>query len=227
MTQPLVSIVTPCHDREELLLERCIPSVSAQTHANLEHIIVVDRNPGLEQRLLALKDPRLRVVLINDLGRSSLAAISHGAWGWYYGTHMAQGEYLGFIGDDDEYRPWHVERHLEALTATGADYSLSKIDFHVGGEYVFTVGDGRLAITHLDANSIMARRSAFLKGNWVASGSLAPDFDLVYRWHRMGLRGAFVDEVTGTHHDGWLSDRPDIVEAARAGRDWRELVMVS
>ena len=46
-----VSVVTPTWQRRELLLERCIPSVRAQTHQPVEHLVISD---GPDSELAAL-----------------------------------------------------------------------------------------------------------------------------------------------------------------------------
>jgi glycosyltransferase involved in cell wall biosynthesis len=40
---PLVSVVTSTWRRADVLMQRCIPSVMAQSYPNVEHIIVSDR----------------------------------------------------------------------------------------------------------------------------------------------------------------------------------------
>ena len=40
---PLVSVVTSTWRRADVLMQRCIPSVMAQSYPNFEHIIVSDR----------------------------------------------------------------------------------------------------------------------------------------------------------------------------------------
>ncbi len=49
----LVSVITPTWNRHDLLLNRCIPSVEAQTYPDIEHIIVSD---GPDPDLLGDRD---------------------------------------------------------------------------------------------------------------------------------------------------------------------------
>jgi len=191
-------------------------------------VIVVDDNPEKAAHLRTLGGP-ISVVNFNDLwrNRSNANSGSNGAHQWMLGTQLAQGDVIAFIGDDDEYLPRHVEAHVEALEETGVDYSLSKGEFWCDGEFVFQIGDGQLKITHFDTDAIVGRRETFRVANWHQGGTNAPDFDLVLRWHNAGLKGAFVDEVTYRHHDGWLKKAPEIVAAAKAGQDWRKLLVVA
>ncbi len=58
---PLVSIMMPTFKRGQLLEERTIPSILAQTHQNFEVIIVGDRTlDDTEARIARLGDPRFR-----------------------------------------------------------------------------------------------------------------------------------------------------------------------
>lgn len=215
MTPGLVSVITPSR-RSGDALRRCMASVAWQTYAAVEHIIVVD-----EGVTIPVLYGEARVYELNDLWRTPRTSASTGAYPWFIGTQFAKGEYIMFLGDDDEFLPHHVERHVEAMTESGADYSLSQADFYVDGEYVLTVGDGTARATYLDSDCIACRRDTLRTANWNANGGGMPDFELVFRWHQAKLKGVFVDEVTVKHHDGWLATRPDVIEAARAGKDWR------
>ena len=222
MIPGLVSVITPSR-RGGPELQRCAASVANQTIRSVEHIIVVDE--GAERTVQFGTE---RVFELNDLWRTPTTIKSTGAWPWFIGTQFARGEFITFLGDDDEMLPHHCERHVEAMQETGADYSLSKVDFYVDGEYAMTIGDGRVAITHLDSDCIACRRETLRVANWQANGGNSPDFEMVLRWHNAGLKGCFVDEVTCRHNDGWLSTpemRP-ILEAARHQEDWRKLMVV-
>lgn len=206
----LVTVITPAHDRPKELFSRCIPSVQAQTYRPVEHLIVLDcPTPELQtQRWMAGErqgDYSRRFVEINDTGHNPVADKSGGAYGWRVGTHLARGDYIAFLGDDDEYLPNHLAAHIDALESTTADFSISVVQFYLRGEHKFDVGDGQLAKGHLDSDNIVARRHCFQRNNWNANGSIEPDFDLVWGWYQAGLKGTFVDEVTARHHDGWLA----------------------
>src|ERR1019366_3499971 len=219
MTPSLVTVVTPTR-RGGPGLRRCRESVINQTYRQIEHVIVADEGVDVPAGIAY-------VYHLNDLWRTPVTSRSTGAWPWFIGTQFARGEYVMFLGDDDEYLPHHVERHVEAMVETGADYSLSKADFYVGGEYVLTVGDGTARASYLDSDCIACRRDTLKVANWTANGGTMPDFELVWRWHNAKLKGAFVDEVTVKHHDGWLATHPDVIAAAKRGEDWRKLLTVA
>lgn len=224
----LVSIVTPTFPgREQLLMSRCVPSVRAQDYPwNLEHIIVSDRNPALPIfepilwfRAEGEQEPEYsyvtKIVQINESWRTPVNEASIGAIPWYIGSMLALGDYVGFLGDDDEYLPDHVARHLATMEETGADFTISQVDFRVGGNPYLVIGDDSYQLGHLDSDGIMCRAAALGVANWSASeqDSAACDWRLVRDWLRGGLKGALVPGgPTAIHHDGWaagVSGRPD------------------
>jgi hypothetical protein len=200
----LVSIVTPTFPaRQELLLSRCIPSVQKLDWPNVEHVIVSDPNPELREIFAHNPWPAIRFVEINDSWRDGVQDKSVGAVPWHIGTMMALGEFVGFLGDDDEYLPHHVHRHVEAMKTQFAMFSISISRFFVRGDPVFCIGDDTFAHGHLDSTGMMCHKDALRYANWVANGEDAADYRLVRDWQRAGLSGTFVPEITVNHHDGW------------------------
>lgn len=204
----LVSVVTPTRpEREELLFSRCLPSVQALDWPHVEHVIVSDPNPGLGPRLAyAAMSTRsgytIRFAEINDTWRDGTKDKSIGAVPWHIGCLMASGDYVAFLGDDDELLPHHVSRHVEALQ--DFDFSVSPIQFKLRGVDWQIIGDA-LACGSLDATGIMCRREALRTANWHANGEDAADWRLVQDWMRAGLKGKLLHGTpTGVHHDGWV-----------------------
>jgi glycosyltransferase involved in cell wall biosynthesis len=201
----LASIVTPTiPGREHLLLDRCARSVRAQTWPEVEHVIVSDRNPGLAEKVAGL--PGVRFVEINESWRDGRER-STGAYPWQIGSLLALGEYVGFLGDDDELLPDHVERHVAALVETGADFTISPVQFRIGGDDLFIIGDATFAHGHLDSDGIMCRAAALRTATWRPDyAKNAADAQLVQDWLVAGLRGHFIGgEPTAIHHDGWAA----------------------
>jgi Glycosyl transferase family 2 len=222
----LVSIVTPTFpDRWHLLSSRCNPSVMQQSWGEeLEHVIVSDRNLdrlGVDFPVLFFgqdvwgKDRYTRITQINESWRNPVTEASIGAIPWYIGSLLALGDYIGFLGDDDEYLPDHVARHIATMEETGADFTVSQVDFRVGGNPYLVIGDESFQLGHLDSDGIMCRASALAVANWSASphDSAACDYRLVRDWLNGGLKGAIVPGgPTAIHHDGWAAGktgRPD------------------
>lgn len=217
--KPLVSIVTPTiPGREELLWRRCVPSVEYQNWSgDIEHIVVSDRNEKIHEQIFWGYGPQeirrtVKVVQINESWRSSAACAAISAIPWYVGSLIALGEFVGFLGDDDELLPDHCERHISAMLEHEADFSVSQVEFRVGGVPQFLVGNDSFAHGHLDADGVMCRSSALAVANWSVGApgdhEAAPDFRLVRDWRQAGLKGVFVGEgPTAIHHDGWVVGR--------------------
>lgn len=204
----LASVVTPTRpNRENLLINRCIPSVQLLDWPEVEHVIVSDPNPGLVERLAAIEKRTgytIRVAEINDTWRDGSKDKSIGAVPWHIGCLMALGEYIAFLGDDDELLPHHITRHV-AEGLSNYDFSVSPIQFRANGDDVMIIGD-MFMVGHLDATGIMCHREALRVANWHANGENAADFRLVADWISRGLRGIMLrGNVTGIHNDGWLT----------------------
>lgn len=205
---PLVSIVTPTiPGREEQLINRCIPSVRNQWWGGMiEHVIVSDINPDLRQYFRRFQNDCLRFVEINDTWRSATTMAANGAMPWMLGSRLAFGEFIGFLGDDDELLPSHVRLHTQAMKDFQCFWSLSKVEFRAHGQFWNVIGDISFLEGHLDATGIMCTRTALNVATWdPASGYPAVDWKLVNDWRMANLPGTFIDEVTGIHHDGWLT----------------------
>lgn len=214
----LASIVVPTFPgREELLLERCLPSVIAQTWHPLQVVVVSDRNPILRDVIKndyphGFGTIEMTFVEINESWRNPVTEASIGAVPWYVGSLLALGEFVGFCGDDDELLPDHVDRHIHALRENEALFSVSQIEFRAGNVPQFNVGD-RFEHGRLDATGIMCHKDALSVANWSANGENAADWRLVRDWVNAGLVGTILPAPhTGVHHDGWLvgkTGRPD------------------
>jgi glycosyltransferase involved in cell wall biosynthesis len=104
---PLVSVILPTHNRASLL-PRAIASVLAQTHANLELIVVDDASSDDTPRVVGtFADPRLRYVRLEQNRRA--AAARNVAIG------MARGALIAFQDDDDVWLVDKLRRQVECL----------------------------------------------------------------------------------------------------------------
>lgn len=101
---PLVSVVIPTFARAELV-QRAIRSVFAQTHRNLEVIVVVDGDdPATAAALSKIDDPRFRFI-VHDVQQGAGPARDTGAL-------AAKGAWVAFLDDDDDWLPTKLERQL-------------------------------------------------------------------------------------------------------------------
>lgn len=103
----LISVVLPTRNRADTLM-RAIRSVLAQSHAEIELIVVDDASTDGTAALLAgIDDPRLRV-LRNDTNLGVSGARNRG-------VHEARGAWIAFQDSDDEWRLDKLARQYAAV----------------------------------------------------------------------------------------------------------------
>jgi len=128
----LVSVVIPTHERPDLL-ERAVATVLAQTHRDLECIVVDDGSSPPTECLLALLsggDARLRS-LRHDSPRGASAARNTG-------LAAARGRYVAFLDDDDYWLPDKLQKQLALLNASPTEVGLVYcwFDYRIGDRIV-------------------------------------------------------------------------------------------
>ena len=146
LPEPLVSIVIPTWNRTDTLLERAIPSALAQTHPNIEVIVVGDAAPpAVSEALAALGDERvsfhnlsLRGPYEEDPYRAWLAA---GTPGINAGLHLARGQWIAVLGDDDAFVPDHVTRLLALARRQRREFVYGQIRQHLPGGEISVLGE--------------------------------------------------------------------------------------
>jgi len=107
-----VTAVITTYNRFQLA-KRAIKSVISQTYSPLEIIVVEDSgNSGIEEWLTQFDDPDIKYIL-HPTNRG-LAAARNTA------INMAEGEYVAFLDDDDEWKPTRVEKQMDLIKALEA-----------------------------------------------------------------------------------------------------------
>lgn len=110
---PLVSIIVRTKDRPKLLM-RALQSIAAQTYRPIEVVLVNDGGCDLDVEEIKgiLRDISLNYIrLEQNTGRAHAGNV---------GIENAKGEYIGFLDDDDELYPEHIETLITFLK-DGAD----------------------------------------------------------------------------------------------------------
>lgn len=129
---PCFSIVVRTKDRPELL-KRALKSISFQLYRNLQVVLVNDG--GCDLDLQDIKGvlgniPLHYIRLEKNTGRAHAGNI---------GIENANGAYIGFLDDDDEFYPEHVFELISVLR--GGDYKVGYTDSEiVNREYDFCNG---------------------------------------------------------------------------------------
>lgn len=116
---PLVSIIVRTKDRPKLL-KRALGSIFVQTYRPIEVVLVNDGGCDLDidEIKSILGDVSLNYIrLEQNTGRAHAGNV---------GIENAKGEYIGFLDDDDEFLPEHIEVLVSFLTKS--DYKVAYTD---------------------------------------------------------------------------------------------------
>ena len=117
---PRISVVVPIYNVEPYL-EECLESIAAQTHRDLEVVMVddgsTDRSAAIAEGFAA-RDERFRLITQPNggLGRARNTGID-----------AATGEFLAFVDSDDFLTPDAYQLLLGALEETGSDFATGNV----------------------------------------------------------------------------------------------------
>ena len=112
MKDCLVSCVIPTYKRSDMLL-RAVQSVLAQTHKNVEVLVVDDNIPDdeysleVQNKLKTIVDHRVRYIQQKEHINGAVAR--------NIGIKASKGKYVAFLDDDDEWLPGKIEAQLNYL----------------------------------------------------------------------------------------------------------------
>jgi glycosyltransferase involved in cell wall biosynthesis len=116
MATPLVSVIIPTFNREQRL-KRAVESALAQTHTNLEIIVIDDASEVSPAPILdEMGDQRVSLII---LGQNSGASAARNA-----GIAKATGSYIAFLDDDDLWEQTKIEKQLEVFDRVGSDVGM-------------------------------------------------------------------------------------------------------
>jgi hypothetical protein len=204
--EPLVSVCMPTYNRADLLLERSIPSVLAQSYQHFELVIVGDGcTDDTAERIALLNDPRIRFVnlpyrtvyppdpahrwMVTGVPPRNLAG------------ELARGRWIAPLDDDDEFSPEHIavllraaqEGHFEMVCSRFA----STAPYHepILGRYPPELGQFcfQATIYMTDLRFFEADMRA-----WILDE--VEDWNLCRRMMDAGVKIGWVDQVLTTMH---------------------------
>lgn len=115
----LVSVVVPVY-KVEPYLHRCVDSILAQNHRELEVILIDDGSPDQCGQICddyALVDSHVRVIHQTNQGLSAARNA---------GLDVARGDFITFVDSDDWIHPALVEELLRILEAARADIAVCR-----------------------------------------------------------------------------------------------------
>ena len=110
----LVSAIITTHKREPEIVERALKSILAQTYKNME-VIIIDDSPAeysLRDKVKSMTEKYLEQnvrYIQHPTCQGACAARNTG-------LSIAEGEFIAYLDDDDEWLPNKIEKQLEAFT---------------------------------------------------------------------------------------------------------------
>ena len=156
-----MSVPIATFNAAELLVDRAIASVRAQTYDRWEIVVVGDGcTDDTATRVAQLGDPRIRFV--NLPFRTVYPDNPHERWlvsgaaPWNHAVELSKGEWIAPLDDDDELLPNHMETLLDLALERRAEYAYGKLEQVAepgAGPYLFSfppeAGAGRHGAEHI------------------------------------------------------------------------------
>ena len=203
----MVSIIIATYNRSNILINRTLPSVFAQSHKNIEVVVIGDCCiDDTAKRIQKVKDKRL---IFHDLKKRGKYPkkiedrwFVQGSTPRNYGMKIAKGNWFVFISDDDVLYPNHIEVLLRNAKEKNLEF--------ISAAYK-TVKDGKTIEVqpntwNKDSALICGGMQTWLyrsylrtfkwnRHSWRKKYDRPVDFDLQQRFFQSGLRMGYIHDV--------------------------------
>ena len=209
---PLVSIITVVYNGEKYL-EQTIESVIHQSYRNIEYLIIdggsTDGTLDIIRKYEAWVD-----YWISESDNGISDAMNKG-------IAASTGEIIGLLHADDWYSTDQIERGVNALIRSKADFVFGDLHFHdASGRFQHRInGDPDYAneihkrMPELCHPTVLVKREAYEKfGVFDTDFRIAMDYEWFLRVHMQGGRGGYVKGLLGHMRLGGISDTSYIRE---------------
>jgi predicted SAM-dependent methyltransferase len=200
--EPLVSVVIPTWNRAELLTQRTLPSVIAQTYRNWEAVVVGDAcTDDTAARISALGDPRIRFHNLGERGRYPANPMQRwmvaGCDPANESLERARGEWIAYLDDDDVFTDDHIATLLTFAREWNAEFVYGAGEFQRSATEWLRIGRLPPEPGNVMHSSVLYRGYLrFLRYDVEAwKDSIGADAHLWRRMRKLGVRFAFLDEV--------------------------------
>ncbi|GGG36012.1 hypothetical protein GCM10010964_24910 [Caldovatus sediminis] len=161
--EPLVSVCIATVNRAELLIERAIRSVQAQTYRNLQIVVVGDHTTDdTEERLAELGDPRIRFVNLPERGPYPRPGIARwqvaGSNAMNHALSLCEGQFVTHLDDDDAMAADRIATLLAEAREHRADFLWHPFWSEGPDGRWRRIGDGRFQLGQITTGSIFYHR---------------------------------------------------------------------
>lgn len=190
--QPKVSVLIPTYNRNTLLA-RAINSVLAQTYNNIELIIIDDgSNDSTFQTVISYQDKFDNIRYLRHSNRKLPLTLNAGIL-------ASAGDYITFLGSDDEYKSNHLQIRMEILeNDTSIDVLHGGVEI-IGDPYVKDKNDLTRKIHLSDCiigGTFFGKKNVFLEMDGFKNISYSEDSDF---FERASLKFKFVKISSPTY----------------------------
>src|SRR3989338_411744 len=213
---PLVSVMIPTYNRGQLLVDRTLPSILAQTYQNLEVVIVGDCCADNTPELLAqIKDPRLRFFNLPQHGKYPKDVTCR----WFVAgveptnkaLDLTRGKWIAYSDDDDVFTPDHIEKLLRFAQKERYEFVSALYEAERNGKRV-VVGYKSDEHPEFGGHQTWLWRSYLnlFRYNvhcWRKSWNRPADMDRMLRMCAAGLRMGALDQIVT-----YVLPRPGLIE---------------
>jgi hypothetical protein len=161
--EPLVSVCIATVNRAELLIERAIRSVQAQTYRNLQIVVVGDHTTDdTEERLAQLGDPRIRFVNLPERGPYPRPGIARwqvaGSNAMNHALSLCEGQFVTHLDDDDAMVVDRIATLLAEAREHRADFLWHPFWSEGPDGRWRRIGDGRFQLGQITTGSVFYHR---------------------------------------------------------------------
>ena len=132
--QPLVSVIVATYKRDEILL-RALSSLATQTYKNFEIILVDDnanndwnsRDSEVVEKFKSECPEIALKYIVNKTNQGSAKTRN-------IGIDASTGEFITFLDYDDIFLPENIEKQIENMLSTNADFGITDLDMFYDDE---------------------------------------------------------------------------------------------
>jgi glycosyltransferase involved in cell wall biosynthesis len=201
MTTPLFSIIIPTFNSEKTL-RASITSVLSQTYMNFE-ILIIDGLSKDNTIFIANSFNDLRIKIISEKDFGIYDAMNKA-------IHIAEGEWLYFLGSDDQLSSSYVLQEINYFINTNQLIQIvygNVISSRFGGIYAREFDAKKLYVQNICHQSIFFKNEIFkLTGLFNRKYKFLADYDHNIKWFlNKKIKKKYIDLVISFYADGGLS----------------------
>ena len=186
----LVSIIVRTYAGRDALLRNCLQSILHQTYTHFEVLVVEDGGSSAKAIVDSFHDARLKHIACEKVGRCLTGN---------KGLELAEGEYIGFLDDDDLFFADHIEVLLGRLQSQHNCLAVYTNAFEIKSEVVknelgqivtvkektpYLIFDLPFSHTEMLVRNLMPIQAVlFHRSLYENAGGFSPDLDNLEDWN--------------------------------------------